>query len=49
MSGRLHGRFDSHLGMIHTSVEGAFLTAGMVLSTLVTLLVVCIAVWCLER
>ena len=49
MSGRLHGRLHSHLGMIHTSVEGAFLTAGMVLSTLVTLLVVCFAVWCLGR
>ncbi len=49
MSGRLHGRLHSHLGMIHTTVEGAFLTAGMVLSTLVTLLVVYIAISFLER
>ena len=44
MSTKLHGRPHSHLGMIHTTVEGAFLTSGMVLSTLVTLLVVYIAI-----
>ena len=49
MAGKLHGRLHNHFGMIHTTVEGAFLTAGMVLSTLVTLLVVCVAVWILER
>ena len=45
MPGRLHGR----LHMIHTTVEGAFLTAGMVLSTLVTLLVVYVAISLLAR
>ena len=49
MSGRLHARLHDHLGMIHTTVEGAFLTTGMVLSTLVTLFAVCAAVWVLER
>lgn len=49
MSAKLHGRLHSHLGMIHTTVEGAFLTAGMVLSTLVTLLIVFIAISVLAR
>jgi len=44
MASRLHGRLHNHMGLIHTTVEGAFLTAGMVLSTLVTLLVVYVAV-----
>jgi hypothetical protein len=35
--------------MIHTTVEGAFLTAGMVLSTVITLLIVFIAISLLAR
>ena len=49
MPGRLHGRLHNPWGMIHTTVEGAFLTAGMVLSTLAMLLVVYIAVSMLGR
>jgi len=44
MAGKLHGRLHNPWGLIHTTVEGAFLTAGVVLSTLVTLLVVYVAV-----
>jgi len=44
MTGKLHGRLHNPWGLIHTTVEGAFLTAGVVLSTLVTLLVVYVAV-----
>ena len=49
MSAKLHGRLHNPWGMIHTTVEGAFLTAGMVLSTLVTLLIVFIAIAVLAR
>jgi hypothetical protein len=49
MSDRFHGRLHHSWGMIHTTVEGAFLTAGLVLSTLVTLLAVCAAVWMMGR
>ena len=49
MSGRYHGRLHSPWGMIHTTVEGAFLTAGMVLSTLVTLLAVYVAICWMGR
>ena len=48
MSGRHHLRLHGHLGMIHTTVEGAFLTAGVLLSTLVTLLVVYLGVMLLR-
>ena len=47
MSGtRLH---HHRMGLIHTTVEGAFLTAGMLLSTVVTLLVVYVAIQFLAR
>jgi hypothetical protein len=49
MSAKLHGRLHNHLGMIHTTVEGAFLTAGMVLTTVVTLLIVFVAISFLAR
>ena len=48
MSGRLNTRLHSHFGVIQT-VESAFLTAGMVLSTLAMLLVVYITLWFLGR
>ena len=49
MSAKLHDRLHNQLGMIHTTVEGAFLTAGMLLSTIVTLLIVFIAIAFLAR
>ena len=49
MSGRLHARLHHHLGMIHDGVEGAFLRAGMLLSTLALLLFVFLALWFLQR
>jgi len=49
MPGRSHGRLHNPWGMIHTTVEGAFLTAGLVLSTLVTLLAVYAAIWLIGR
>ena len=49
MPGRIHGRLHNPWGMIHTTVEGAFLTAGLVLSTLVTLLAVYAAIWLMGR
>jgi hypothetical protein len=49
MSGRLNTRFHHHLGTIHDGVEGAFLRAGMLLSTLALLVVVYLMLWFLER
>lgn len=49
MTNRLHAKFHHQLGIIHTTIEGAFLTMGFMLATLVTLLVVCGAIWLLER
>ena len=49
MPGQFHGRMHSPWGTIHTTVESAFLTAGLVLSTLVTLLAVCAAIWMMDR
>ena len=49
MPGRFHGRLHQPWGTIHTTVEGAFLTAGLVLSTLVTLLAVYAAIWLMGR
>lgn len=40
MSGRLQARWHSQFGFIHTSIESAFLTSGMVFSTLFVLVVV---------
>ena len=49
MSGRLNARFHHHLGMINDTVEGAFLRAGMLLSTLALLIVVFLTLWFLQR
>ena len=49
MSDRLNARLHHHLGTIHDSVEGAFLRAGMVLSTLALLVVIYLMVWFLGR
>ena len=49
MPGRLNTRLHSGLGMIHTTVEGAFLTTGMLLSTLLVLVFVYVAVLFLGR
>jgi len=49
MSGRLNARFHHQLGLIHTTIEGAFLTAGMVLSTLVMLIVVWVTLMLMGR
>jgi hypothetical protein len=44
MGGRLNARLHHRFGLIHDSVEGAFLRAGMVLSTLAVLML-----WFLQR
>lgn len=49
MSDRLHARLHNQLALIHTTVEGALLTMGVVLSTLVTLFAVCAAIWLFEK
>ena len=49
MSGRLNARLHHQLGSFHTTIEGAFLTAGMVLSTLAMLVVVWITLMFLAR
>ena len=49
MSGRLHARLHSQFGFIHTSIESAFLTSGMVLSTLLVLVVVYVVLLFLGR
>lgn len=48
MPGRLSTRPHSHFGLIH-GIETAFLTSGMVLSTLAMLVVVYIVLMFLER
>ena len=48
MLGRWNMRPHSHFGLIH-SIETAFLTSGMVLSTLAMLVVVYIVLWFLAR
>lgn len=48
MSSRLNARLHHHLGLIHDSVEGAFLRAGMLLSTLALLVVVYLMLWFLH-
>ena len=45
MAGRLNARLHHQLGMIHTTIEGAFLSAGMLLYTLALLIIVFLAVW----
>jgi heme/copper-type cytochrome/quinol oxidase subunit 4 len=49
MTNHLHGKLHHQLGIIHTTIESAFLTMGFVLATLITLLVVCGSIWLLER
>jgi len=49
MSGRFNARLHHQLGLIHTTIEGAFLTAGMLLSTLAMLIVVWVALMFLGR
>lgn len=49
MTNRLQARLHQQMGVIHTTIENAFLTMGFVLATLITLLVVCGAMWLLER
>lgn len=49
MPGRLNARLHHKFGMIHDTVEGAFLRAGMLLSTLALLVVVYLMLWFLER
>lgn len=49
MSYRLNARLHHRLGLIHDSVEGAFLRAGTVLSTLALLIVVYLMLWFLQR
>lgn len=49
MTNRLHAKFHQQLGIVHTTIESAFLTMGFVLATLITLLVVCGAMWLFER
>ena len=49
MSGRLNARLHHRLGLIHDTVEGAFLRAGMLLSTLALLVVVYLMLWFLQR
>ena len=49
MSGRLNARLHNQLGLIHTTVESAFLTTGTVLATLAVLVVVYITLFLLGR
>lgn len=49
MSGRLNPRLHHPLGLIHTTVESAFLTAGPVLATLTLLVIVYITLYFLGR
>jgi len=49
MSGRLNARLHHQLGLIHDTVEGAFLSIGMLLSTLAMLIVVFLTLMLLER
>ena len=49
MSGRLNARLHHQLGLVHTTIEGAFLTTGIVLSTLAMLIVVWITLMFLGR
>ena len=49
MPSRLNARLHHQLGLIHDTVEGAFLRAGMVLSTLALLVVVYLMLWFLQR
>lgn len=49
MTNRLQDKLHHELGTIHTTIENAFLTMGFVLATLITLLVVCGAIWLTER
>ena len=49
MSGRLNARLHNQFGLIHTTVESAFLTTGTVLATLAMLVIVCIALFVLGR
>ncbi|HLK49005.1 MAG TPA: hypothetical protein VKT49_12770 [Bryobacteraceae bacterium] len=49
MSYRFNARLHHRFGLIHDSVEGAFLRAGIVLSTLALLIIVYVMLWFLER
>jgi len=49
MLAKSHGRQHNHLAMIHTTVEGAFLTAGVLLTMVVTLLIVFVAIALMTR
>jgi hypothetical protein len=49
MSGRLNTQLHHRLGLIHDTMEGAFLRAGMLFSTLALLVVVYLMLWFLQR
>ena len=49
MSGRLNQRLHHPLGLIYTTIESAFLTAGTVLATLALLVVVYITLYFMGR
>jgi len=49
MSIRANARFHHQLGLIHTTVENAFLAAGMVFSTLAMLIIVWVTLMLLAR
>jgi hypothetical protein len=49
MTGRINARLHHHLGSLHDSVEGAFLRAGMLLSTLALLVIVYLMLWLLGK
>ncbi len=49
MSSRLNARLHHQLGLIHTTVESAFLTAGTLLATLAMLVAVYITLMVLEH
>jgi hypothetical protein len=49
MSSRLNSRLHHQLGVIHDTLEGAFLSAGMMLSTLIVLFVVYVTLMLMGR
>ena len=49
MSDRFNARLHHRLGLIHDTVEAAFLNAGMLLSTLALLMFVFLTLWVFGR
>ena len=49
MAARFNARLHHQLGLIHNTIEGAFLSAGMVLATLAMLVLVYVTLMLMER